>query len=165
MRDEQIKKLKVIKDKIKEGDYSIFRQNVWDSIASDLSNCGATLLEDIERHRDEARRINLGYLFNFKFSKLDKLNSNYNEISRNYDIFFDASMRWIKSIIENNKYEEHQRLKKKYVEKLLDHCSQSVDNLGSIVSSKHNDYRYYQALSLSVIAIIIALISLVIRLT
>lgn len=163
MMDEQIKKLKFIKDNLREGTYNILQKNQWDEFSRDLSNCGATLLRDIEQKRDEVRILKVSLLFFLGRRQLNKLNSKYNDIAKNFDLFFDAGMRWLKSITDGNKYEEYQILTKQYVEKLAEHCRQTSDYLGNLISAKRNDYYHYQALFLSVLAIVIAVISLAMR--
>ncbi len=163
MTEQQIKKIRFIKDKLREGTYNILQKPQWDEFSRDLSNCGGTLLGDIEQKRDEVRGLKVSLLFFLGRRQLNGLNSEYNEIAKNFDLFFDASMRWLKSITNENKYEEYQVLTKQYVEKLVNHCSRASDYLGSLVSAKRNDYYHYQALFLSVVAIVIAIVSLVIR--
>jgi hypothetical protein len=38
----------------------------------------------------------------------------FDEIAKNFDLFFDAGMRWVQSIIEGNKYEDYQVFQRKY---------------------------------------------------
>lgn len=163
MTEEQIKKLKFIKDNIREETYNILQKPQWDEFSRDLSNCGAALLRDIEQKRDEILGLKVSLLFFLGRSQLNMVSSEYNEIAKNFNLFFDASMRWLKSITDKNKYEEYQVLTRQYVEKLVEHCSQISNYLGNLISAKRNDHYHYQALFFSVIAISIAVISLVIR--
>jgi len=162
MKDEVIQKLQFIKDKITEGTYQILSKTQWDEFAHDLSSIGADILKEIEQKRDKARNITVQFLFFRVREKLKELEDEYNEIAKNYDRFFDASMRWLKSIIDGNKYEEYQTLMKKYIEGLIEHCRQASDYLGNLVSSMRNKYHHFQILFISLIAIVIATVSLTI---
>ena len=163
MREEQIKKLEFIKKEIREGRYEILQKSQWDEFSKELSSCGGTLLRDIEQKRDEVRKLKVSLLLFFGRRQLNKLSLDYGEMAKNFDLFFDASMRWLKCIINGNKYENYQILTKKYVENLVDHCCRASDYLGNLVSTKRNEYYHYQALLLSVLAIIIAVIALITR--
>lgn len=162
MQEEQVKNLKFIKSKLIEGTYNILQKAQWDKFSRDLSNYGGTLLGEIEQKRDEVRKLKTPLLFFLGRKQLNKLSLEYNEIAINFDLFFDASMCWLKSIIDGNKYEEYQILSKQYVEKLVEHCRQASDYLGNLISAKRNDYYHYQALFFSVIAIVVAMVSLII---
>jgi len=164
MNIEQVNNLKFIKGELKEGVYHILPNPQWDKFSRDLSNCGSTILEDIEQKRDEVRRLKISLFFFLGQKQLNRLSLEYNEIAKNFDLFFDASMRWLKSITDGNKYEEYQILQKQYVENLVEHCRQASDYLGNIISAKRNDYYHYQALFFTVIAITIAVISLIVKL-
>jgi len=158
MTEEQIKKLEFIKEEIREGTYEILQKPQWDEFSRDLSKCGGTLLRDIEQKRDEVRKLKLSLLFFFGRRQLNRLSLDYGEIAKNFDLFFDASMRWLKCIIDGNKYENYQILTKKYVEKLVDHCCRASDYLGNLISTKRGEYYHYQTVFLSGIAITIAAI-------
>jgi hypothetical protein len=162
MTEEQVKKLELIKSRLREGTYSVLQRIQWDQFSTILSNYGGTLLEEIEQKRDEVRKLKTPLLFFLGQKKLNKLSMEYNEITIHFDLFFDASMRWLKSIIDGNKYEEYQILNKQYVEKLIEHSRQVSDYLGNLISAKRNEYYHYQALFISMIAIIIATVSLII---
>jgi hypothetical protein len=162
MIEEQVKKLGIIKYRLKEGTYHVLPRGDWDGFSTILSNYGGILLEDMEQKRDEVRKLKTPLLFFLGQKKLNKLSLEYNEIAINFDLFFDASMRWLKSIIDGNKYQEYQILNKQYVEKLVDHCRQVSDYLGNLISAKRNEYYHYQALYISLLAIIIATVSLII---
>jgi len=146
MTEEQIKKLKFIKDEVKEGIYNILQKAQWDEFSRDLSNYGAVLLRDIEQKRDDVQGLKVSLLFFLGRRQLSKLSSDYNEIAKNFDLFFDASMRWLKSITDGNKYEEYQTLTKNYVEKLVEHCHDASNYLRNLISTKRDDYYQYQAL-------------------
>jgi hypothetical protein len=161
MLEEQVRKLKFIKGELREGTYNILQKAQWDEFSRELSNYGSTLLGDIEQKRDEIRKLKTPPLFFLGQKQLNKLSLEYNEIAINVDLFFDASMRWLKSIIDGNKYEEYQILSKQYVEKLVEHCRQASDYLGNLISAKRSDYYHYQALFFSVMAIIVATVSLI----
>jgi hypothetical protein len=162
MMEEQVKKLGIIKNRLKEGAYQVLPRSEWDGFSTDLSNYGGILLEDMERKRDEVRKLKTPLLFFLGQKNLNELTLEYNEITINFDLFFDVSMRWLKSVIDGNKYEEYQILNKQYVEKLVGHCRQVSDYLGNLISARRNEYYHYQALFISVLAIIIAAVSLVV---
>lgn len=162
MTEEQRQKLEYIKDYITEGTYSILPKNQWDEFARDLSSCGASLLKEIEQKRECVRNLKISFFFFYGRRQLGKLNSDYDQIAKNFDLFFDASMRWLKSIIEGNKYKESQILQRKYVENLVTHCCQASNYLGNLVSSNRNDYYHYQAIFLTVLAVSIAILSIII---
>lgn len=160
MTEEQIKKLKFIRDEIKEGSYKILSIPMWDEFSRDLSNIGATLLNDLEQKRDCVLKLKVCLFFFLTRKQLNKLGLEYNEITKNFNLFFDASMRWLKSITDGDKYEKYQILIKQYVEALSKHCSRVLDYLSSLISAKRNDYYHYQALFISVMAVVIAVLSL-----
>jgi Cft2 family RNA processing exonuclease len=164
MTEDQIKKLKYIREYLIEGNYTILQKPQWNEFSKDLSNCGGNLLRDIEQKRDEVRKVKISPFSFFKGGQLKKLYSEYAEVARNFDLFFDSSMRFLKSIIDGNIYEEYQILTKNYVEKLVEHCHQASNYLGNLISAKRNDYYHYQALFYSVIAIVVSMVSLMIGL-
>lgn len=163
MREEQIKKLEFIKKEIREGGYEILQKSQWDEFSRELSSCGGALLRDIEQKRDEVRKLKVSLLFFFGRKQLNKLSLDYGKIAKNFDLFFDASMRWLKCIIDGNKYENHQILTKRYVEELVAHCCRASDYLGNLVSARRREYYHYQTVFLSGIAITIAAISVVMK--
>ncbi|MBA7529709.1 hypothetical protein ES705_21907 [subsurface metagenome] len=163
MTEEQIRKLKFIKEEIKGATYAILQKPEWDEFSRDLSSCGCALLRDIEQKRNEVRKLQVSLLFFFGRRQLNKLSLDYGVIAKNFDLFFDASMRWLKCIINKNEYENYQILTKKYVEALVDHCCRASDYLGNLISTKRNEYYHYQTLFLSVVAITIAVTSVFIR--
>lgn len=57
MTEEQIKKLKYIKEEIKEGAYSILLKNQWEGFERELSDFGAVLLKEIEQKRNDTRKL------------------------------------------------------------------------------------------------------------
>lgn len=162
MDEEYIKNLEFIKENINEGTYFILPKDEWEKFAKNLSRAGAKLLREIEQERDDTRKLRISLLFFRGRKHLNKLNSAYDEIAKNFDLFFDASMRWLKSVIEKNEYTNYQTLMKKYIEELGKHCHQASDYLGNLISSKRNDYYHYQALFLAVSAVFVAVISVII---
>lgn len=163
MIENQIKKLKLIKEQLREGAYNILQKTQWNEFSRDLSSIGGVLLKDIEQKRDETRNLKVSLFFFLGRRQLNRLNLEYSEIVKNFDLFFDTSMRWLESIIDGNRYEEYQIITKQYVEKLTEHCSQTSAYLAALISVKTNDYYHYQALFFSLIAIFIAIISVIIR--
>ncbi len=162
MTNEDRRKLEHMKNNILEGTYSILQEPQWDQFSRDLANCGANLLKEIELKRDKVREFKASLLLFHMRGKISKLNSDYEEVAKTFDLFFDASMRWLKCIINRNEYKEYQILQRKYVESLTIHCSQTLDYLGNLVSSKRNEYYHYQAVSLSLLAILIAVLAIII---
>lgn len=162
MIEKQKKKLEHIKNYFREGTYDILSKIQWDEFSRDLSNCGANILKEIEQKRDEARKLEISFLFFCKRKQLVKLNSDYDEIAKDFDLFFDAGMRWLKSITESDKYAEYQVLQRKYFEGLLSHCRQALDYLGNLISSKRSDYHHYQILFWAVLAVSVAFISIIV---
>jgi len=163
MEEKVVKKLENIKKEILEGTYRILQKPQWDEFANDLSNCGATLLKDIEKLRDKLHKIKIPLFFFRAKEQLDKFDSEYDTLAKNYDLFFDASMRWLKAIVDGNIYNERQQLTRRYVENLVDHCSKASDYLGNLITSNRNDYYRNQTLLLAITAIVIAIISIIIR--
>lgn len=162
MTEKEKKQLESIKKQLVEGTYPILQKNQWDKFSRDLSNYGANLLKEIEHERNCIREFNLSFFFFQGRKQLRKLDSDYEQVAKNFDLFFDASMRWLKSIINTNKYEEYQTLQRKYVESLTMHCCQALDYLGNLVSSKRNQYYHYQTLFLAVLAVFIGFLSIII---
>jgi len=160
MIEEQRKKLEHIKNYFREGTYNILSKIQWDEFSRDLSNCGANFLKEIEQKRDETRKLEINFIFFRKRKQLVKLNSDYDGIAKDFDLFFDAGMRWLRSIIEGDKYAEYQILQRKYFEGLLSHCRQALDYLGNLISSKRNNYCHYQMVFWAVLAVFIASLSI-----
>jgi hypothetical protein len=160
MIEEQRKKLEHIKDYFREGTYNILSKIQWDEFSRDLSSCGASFLKEIEQKRDEVRKLEISFLFLRKRRQLIKLNSDYDAIAKDFDLFFDAGMRWLRSIIEGDKYAEYQVLQRKYFEGLLSHCRQALDYLGNLISSKRKDYFHYQMIFWAVLAVFVASLSI-----
>jgi len=102
----------------------------------------------------------MSLLFFRKTKQLDELDKEYDEIAKNFDLFFDASMRWTRSIVNKNEYEDYQLLQKKYIEGLTSHCLHAVEYLGNLIASRRNDY--YQTLFIALFAIIVAITSILI---
>jgi len=154
-----------IKNKIKgKGTYTLLPANQWEEYANVLSNSGANILKDIEQLRDSTRDLKVPFLFFRLGKRLAKLEENYNKTAKQFDLFFDCSMRWIKTRIEQNRYLEHHRLVESYMQNLVNHCQKSIDYLSGLITSKRNQYHHYQILFISLIAILIAVLSLIISL-
>lgn len=163
MTHEERKKLEFIKSDIKEGRYRILPCEQWDKFSRDLAGAGASLLRDIEEQRQTARALRVSLFFFTVKRRVMGLESSYGELAQDYDLFFDAGMRWLESITNHNEYREDQVLQKKYVESLLDHCSRALDHVGNVVYSKRNDYHHYQILCWAAIAVLVAIISVIIK--
>ena len=162
MTEDQVRELEYIKGYIPEGSYSILQPAQWDRFSKTLASCGATLVKEIESRRDLVRELKVPFL-PFQFRKqLARMNADFDVTAKDFDLFYDASMRWLKSIINKNEYKEYQLLEKKYVENLTMHCCQALDYLANLVSSKRSDYYHYQALFLSVLAVFIAVLAIIV---
>lgn len=160
--DRLIGKLKSVRDQITEGTYRILSKPQWDEYSQVLSNSGATLLDEIEQERDSIRNLKIPFFFFRVRKRLLKLEENYNEIAKHFDLFFDSGMRWLKTILEGNRYVEYQSLTKNYVAGLAEHCRKASDYLSDLISSKRNQYCHFQIMFISLIALFIAVISLTI---
>lgn len=158
MTEEEIKKLEFIKQHIQEGTYRILSTSQWDKFAKELSNCGSKILKGIEETRDEAHKIRIAL---FSGKKLKAITVKFDEVAKEFDLFFDSGMKWLRSVIDGGEYAEYQILDKKYVEELVEHCRQTMDYLGNIISSKRDEYRFFRLLILSIVTVTIVLISLI----
>lgn len=170
MTEEEIKKLEFIKQNITDGTYCILQKPQWDKFGYDLSNIGSNLLKNIEQIRNDARKLKTTFFRGRK--ELDRLSLTYDEVAKNFDLFFDSSLKWLRSITDKNKYEEYEVLLRKGIEGLVEHCRQAIDYLGNIISFKRNDYWQYRNLSwikaagvTAIITLIIVIINLLIVIT
>jgi len=159
MTDENRDKLSSINNSISNSSYAILQKQQWDMYSRDLANCGADLLNDIEHARSDIREIRVKFTFWGTRKKLNRSNTNYDILARDFDLFYDSSMKFLRSIINNNKYEEYQILQKQDIKSLTEHCIKSLEYLGNLLSSKRNEYYHLQALNVSILAILIALLS------
>jgi hypothetical protein len=162
MTEQERKQLAFIKKDIPEGSYQILQPQKWDEFSYDLANCGASLLQEIEDIRDRSYGLKINLFFFCIKRQLIIIESDYDKVAEEFNLFFDASMRWLKCIIEHNEYKEAQLLQRKYIENLSNHCSKILDRLNNSVSSKRSDYYHYQALFLSMVAIFVAALSFII---
>lgn len=162
MREKDLTTLRHIKDRLMEGTYSILQPNQWDKDSRDLASCGASLLQDIESQRDHIREFEVPLLAFKAKAEISQLTSDYEHLAKKSDLYFDASMRWLKCIINKNEYKEYQILQRKYVEQLTAHCFQSLDHLGHLVRSRKNEYHHYQVTCLSTLAILVAVFAIVV---
>jgi len=71
-------------------------------------------------------------------------------------------MRWLKAIIEKELYSDSQGLTKEHITGLVNHCQKSIDYLSSLITSKRNQYHHFQVMLITLIAVLIAVVSLVI---
>jgi len=84
-----------IKNKIKgKGTYTLLPANQWEEYANVLSNSGANILKNIEQLRDSTRDLKVPFLFFRLGKRLAKLEENYNKTAKQFDLFFDCSMRY-----------------------------------------------------------------------
>ena len=162
MTEEEREKLEFIKKNIREGSYQILQPQQWDAFSYDLANCGAKILKELENARGEIRELKVHLFFFLAKKALKHMEAHYDEVARDYDLFFDASMKWLKCIINRNEYEESQVLQRDYVENLTNHCSSVLEHLSNSISSKRSDYYHCQALFLSMVAIFVAAFSVII---
>ena len=162
MDEKLVQDLKAIKDHIKDSTYQILQKHQWDEFANNLSNAGAKILEEVQQQRDLVRNLKIPFVF-FRVRKtLIQLEDNYNRIAKHFDLFFDSSGRWLRAILDGNKYAEYQVLTRNHVTQLSEHCQSTVDYLNHLISSKRNQYHHFQILFISLIAIVIAVASLMI---
>lgn len=162
MIEEERKKLEFIKEHILEGSYQILQPQQWDKFSYDLANCGAKILKELENARGKIRESKVHLFFFLTKKALKHMEAHYDEVARDFDLFFDASMGWLKCVIEHDECKEAQALQRKYVEYLTNHSSRLLDYLSNSISSKRGDYYHYQALFLSVVAIFVAALSFII---
>ena len=163
MTEEERQKLEFIKKEIKEGDYSILQPNQWDKFSADLAGIGANLLKEIEVRREDARALKVPLFFFKVRERLTNLEVDYDVVAKDYDLFFDASMRFLKSIINRNEYKEYQILRKEYLKSLTEHCIKALEYVGNIVTTGRHDYYHYQILFVAALAILVAIISVIIK--
>ena len=154
------KKLEEIKNLFTTEPYTLLSKIQWEKSGRELSDCGRNILKEVERIRNDARKMRITFLKGRQ--ELDQITFAFDEIAKNFDFFFDTSLRWIRSVIDGNVYEEHQILLKKGVESLVEHCRQAIDYLANIISFKRNDYWQYRNLSWIKAAVIIAIMTLII---
>lgn len=162
MQEKDLTTLLHIKDRLMEGTYSILQPHQWDNFSQELANCGANLLKEIESQRDHIREFEVPLLAFKAKDRIGHLTSDYEHLAKTSDLYFDASMRWLKCIVNKNEYEEYQILQRKYVEQLTAHCFQALDHLGHLVRSRKNEYHHYQATCLSMLAVLVAALSIVV---
>jgi len=70
--------------------------------------------------------------------------------------------QWLKAIIEKELYSDSQGLTKEHITGLVNHCQKSIDYLSSLITSKRNQYHHFQVMLITLIAVLIAVVSLVI---
>ena len=151
-----IKELTEIKSRLKQGTYQILQSVQWNKYAEVLANSGAKILREIEELRDSARDLKVPFLFFQVRKRLIELEENYNEAAKHFDLFFDSSMWWLKTVLEYERYSTSQKLSKDYIAGLINHCQKSIDYLCGLVTSKRKQYHYFQSLFISLVAVIIA---------
>ena len=105
MMDKNKDKLNNIKNAISDGSYSILQPQQWDTYSGDLANCGANLLKEIERLRNDIRELRVIFPFIKCKKSLSKANNDYGVLAQDFDLFYDSSMKFLRSIINNNQYE------------------------------------------------------------
>ena len=161
MNDNNRKKLELINSNLKDGSYDILQPQKWDEYSRDLANCGVDIFRDIRNVKNCIRGISVKFFHWDTGKSIKKAINDFDVLVTEFDLFYDASMKFLRSIIDGNEYKEYQNLQKIYVEKLTDHCTKSVDYLGNIISSKRNEYYHFQVLNIASLALIIAFISLI----
>jgi len=160
--DKLIRELNSIRDQIMEGTYRILSKPQWDEDSRVLSNSGAALLNEIEQERDSVRKLKIPFLFFRVRKRLVKLEEDYDEIAKHFDLFFDSGMRWLKTILEGNRYAEYQSLTKNYVAGLVEHCRKASDYLSDLISSKRNQYFHFQIVLIALVALFVAALSFIV---
>jgi len=159
--DKLVKELAKIKDRLKQSTHQILQSSQWNK-AEVLANSGVKILKGIEELRDSVRDLKIPFLFFRVRKRLIELEENYNETAKYFDLFFDSSMRWLKAIIEKELYSDSQGLTKEHITGLVNHCQKSIDYLSSLITSKRNQYHHFQVMLITLIAVLIAVVSLVI---
>lgn len=155
MNTETIKTLKEIKEKHPPGGAEV-QGNDWKKYRPALVAAGEQIIQDIEEIRNEICAIRIHLFYFMDGAAIKKLNGSYNQIYGHFSLFFDATMRLSRSIFVEGVSGGPQ------IKCLLDHSSKSMDNLSSLVSRKFGAYRHCQTLFVALVAVIIALISIVI---
>ena len=162
MKKEDKINLELIKKELPLESYGIIEKEKWDRFSDCIAKSGSSLLKEIENKRGRIRKFKISLLFFRQAKQLNELEREYDEIAENFDLFFDASMRWNRSIVNKNEYEDYQLLKKKYIEGLTSHCLHAVEYLGNLIASRRNDYYHHQTLFIALSAIIVAITSILI---
>ena len=165
MIDENRNKLRSIIEHISDGSYSILGPQQWDKFSRDLALCGANMQNEINQLRNKTRETKVFFPFLKIRRTINTEINNYETLAKDFDLFYDSSMKFLRSIIENNEYQEYQILQKQYIEKLSDHCSKSIAYLGDLISSKRSEYYHFQTLNIAILAIFVAVFSLIVGLS
>lgn len=160
MNKHNIDDLKRIKENIREGIYPIALQPEWDKYAEILSRCGGLLINDIEEMRNKIHPINISLFFIFSRQKMHYLDASYHQLLQEYELFFDACMRFLKTIIDGDTYTDKQKYQKDYITEILMHCSKAIEHITNLVEKKSREYKHCQMLLCALTALIIALTSL-----
>ncbi|RKY42381.1 MAG: hypothetical protein DRP85_03015 [Candidatus Makaraimicrobium thalassicum] len=162
MTKENIKDLKRIIKNIREGTYTLLGPADWDNYTEILSRSGADLLRDIEKERSQIHPIRIHFIYLRSKKTMDNLDKSHHALLGNYDLFFDASMRFLKCFSEGGDQTATKRIyAKQYVKGLLDHSSQAIGYITNLVLKKSTEYKHCQTLFVALGALIIALFSLV----
>ena len=138
--------------------------NQWNEYNHALSKAGADLVHDIEKIRSTIHPIKISIFYPISRIRMNKLDSSYHNLLQNYELFFDASMRFLKSYLDKDYTHKDQAFSKEYVKALLQHSSQSIDYITTLVTKKSTEYKHCQTLFVALAAIIIALLPIGVRL-
>jgi len=163
MKYENMKKLKELKENIHGGLYPIAGQTEWYEATKVLSTSGCDLIKSIEDFRAKVHSVKIALFFPLSWNNMSYLDTNYYELLKNYELYFDVNMEFQKTIIDGDVYTDKQGYEKKYVSELLDHVGKAIDHVSSLVSAKSTEYKHCQVLFVALVAIVIAVISLIWR--
>ena len=164
MKEQNIQKLKRIKGLIIEGVLPIAGQTEWDDCTTVLSNSGADLIDSIEESRKKIHDIRIALFFPLSRDSMIDMDTAYHELLQDYELFFDVSMRFLKTIIDGDRCTDQQHNKKQYIRELLDHSRKAIDYITNLVSKKSTEYMHCQTLFVALVATIMAFSSVLISL-
>lgn len=153
MNEETLKILKDIKKNVSPGQSLSSGCSDWNTYSKALIAAGSEIIKDIEEKRASAHTIKLHLLYFRDKAAMEDLDEFYHQLCKDYELFFDASMRLINIVFEDG------RSGGDSVKCLLEHSSKAMDNMGTLVSKKSTEYKHCQTLFVALIAIIIASIS------
>ncbi len=116
------------------------------------------IIKDVEEERASVHLIKLHLLYFQDKDAMGDLDESYHQLCKDYELFFDASMRLVNIVFEDG------RSGGDSVKCLLEHSSKAMDNIGTLFSKKSTEHKHCQTLFVSLIAIIIASISTILSL-
>jgi hypothetical protein len=153
MNEENIKILKEIKEQLSPGNSAI-SGDLWKKYYPALIEAGTKIIEDIGKMRETIYPIKIHLIYLKDKEKMEDLDNSYNELCAQYGLFFDATMRLSNMVFTEGISGG------KHLQYLLDHSSQAMDHITTLVSKKSTEYKHCQTLFVALAAIVIAVISL-----